>query len=375
MYCADCESIDDYFFEDTYFWVFVPTVESFGKIASLCGSLGLEAKQETSHCISCHIKKPKISHFLTSIMGALEMAELAGAKVTTTEQPQPPNLEQMARMTTLDVLVNRYKAKWLIDSVDKERYETWYQPIVCAQSSAEQPTIFAHEGLFRIRDETGSIVPPQLAFQLAESSDLLFSLDLVARRSAVENAAKSKLPGKLFINFNPSSIYDPAYCLRATAAAIHTLGMKPEDIVFEVTETHKASDLNHLKGILAFYRSAGFQVALDDIGSGWSGLNLLQRLRPDYVKIDMDLVRDIHRDDFKQNIVNSLIRIAKNTAIKVIAEGVETAEEAEWLHNANADYLQGYLFGKPQPVKQDLSKAAADNIEQSLQPLAKAAQR
>ncbi len=369
MYCADCESIDDYFFKVTHFWIFVPTVETFGKLAGLCGSLELKANQESSHCISCAVEQSQIQKFLTSVNGALESKELENTKVTTTESYQIPHLAEMGRMATMAVLINRFQARWLIESAEKERYESWYQPII----NAKTKRLYAHEGLFRIKDELDNIVPPALAFKLAEASDLLFSLDLVARRSAVECAAKARLEGKLFINFNPSSIYDPSYCLRATASSIYEIGLRPEDVVFEVTETHRATDLNQLKGILCFYRSAGFKVALDDIGSGWSGLNLLQSLRPDYVKIDMELVRNVHNDEYKQNIVTNLIRIAKTNGIEVIAEGIETEEEAQWLTDANADYLQGYLYGKPEPAKIDMSYEEKEKIEASLKPLDNAA--
>ena len=373
MYCADCESVDDYFFDQTCFWIFVPTAETFGKLIALCGSAGYSAKQETTHCISVIVDSNSISRFLISINGALESVELEGTKVTTTATPQQPELKDIGRMTTFNVLINRHQAKWLIASIENQRFESWYQPIVHAKTSLETPTHFAHEALFRIRDESNTIVPPSLAFKLAENSDLLFSMDLIARRAAVECAAKGKLTGKLFINFNPSSIYDPAYCLRATAASINEIGLQPQDVVFEVTETHKASDINHLKGILAFYRSVGFQVALDDIGSGWSGLNLLQVLRPDYVKIDMELVRGLHNDTYKQNIVSSLIRIARKNGIEVIAEGVEEEAEAKWLIAAKVDYLQGYLFGKPAPLTQNVNDQQKLNIESSLHPLAEAA--
>ncbi|WP_214001039.1 EAL domain-containing protein [Arsukibacterium sp.] len=376
MYCADCESVDDYFFEQvTFFWVFVPTTETFGKLAKFYGSQHFEAKQESTHCISAKIPSATIESFLTSLNGVLEQAELAGTKVTTTATMQQPDIEATARITTFDVLINRYKAKWLINSIEQERYETWFQPIVHAPTAQQTPVIYSHEGLFRIRDDNNAIVPPQLAFMLAEQSDLLFSLDLVARRSAVQHFAAAKLKGKLFINFDPSSIYDPSYCLRSTAASIYELGLKPADIVFEVTETNKASDLNHLKGILAFYRNAGFQVAMDDIGSGWSGLNLLQRIRPDYVKIDMELVRDIHVDRFKQNIVSSLINIAKTNGITTIAEGIEVTAEAQWLIDNKVDLLQGYLFGKPALYQQQVSQQQLKNIQASVAPLKVAANR
>lgn len=371
MYCADCESIDDYFFEVTHFWLFVPTVESFGKVAGLCGTMQLSAQQESTHCISCIVSQDQISNFLTSLNGVLESKELENTKVTTNASGSPLSIDEIGRMTTLAVLINRFQAKWLIESVEQERYESWYQPIVRACDKS----VYAHEALFRMRDDLNAIVPPALAFRLAEKSDLLFSLDLVARRSAVECAAKAKLDSKLFINFNPSSIYDPSYCLRATAASIHEIGLKPEDVVFEVTETHRASDINHLKGILGFYRNAGFKVALDDIGSGWSGLNLLQSLRPDYVKIDMELVRNVHIDSYKQNIVMNLIRIAKANNTQVIAEGIEVEEEAAWLTEADADFLQGYLFGKPSPAVNRCSSEEEKAVESSLKPLDEMAKR
>lgn len=376
MYCADCESVDDYFFEqETYFWIFVPTTETFAKLARYVGSQNFLAQQVSSHCISVHVKTSLVSQFLTGVNGALEQAELAGTKLTTMATNALPDIDAMARMTTLNVLINRFKAKWLISSIEHENYETWFQPIIYAQSALDIPKVYSYEGLFRMRDDTNSIVPPQLAFMLAEQADLLFSLDLVARRSAVEHFAAAKLRGKLFINFNPSSIYDPSYCLRSTAAAIYELGLTPADIVFEVTETHQSSDLNHLKGILAFYRNAGFKVAMDDIGSGWSGLNLLQKIRPDYVKIDMELVRDIHHDVFKQNIVSSLVNIAKKSGITTVAEGIETEEEAKWLIDNNVDLLQGYLFGRPKFYNQKVSQEALNEIKNSVSPLKTAAKK
>jgi len=218
MYCADCESVDDYFFHGTtHFWIFVPTVETFVKFAGFFGSGNIPARQENSHCIVASVASELVKSTLTSINGLLEGAELAGTKVTTMPDTSFPSLDAMARMTTFDILIHRYEAKWLIESIENERYETWFQPIVDARQSLHSPTVFAHEGLFRVRDANNIIVPPHLAFLLAEKADLLFSLDLVARRSAVQHAAAARLNGKLFINFNPSSIYDPSYCLRSTA--------------------------------------------------------------------------------------------------------------------------------------------------------------
>ncbi|XOV79915.1 MAG: EAL domain-containing protein [Aestuariibacter sp.] len=348
MWCADCETIEHYFYDSTTFYFFVPTEESFGKLASLCGSLGFDAKQIHSHCIQVTLAKSEIDTLLLGFFGELNGQERKNTKVTTTPAGTEFGLEAAGRMIDAESFVNRYKSTWIVESVEQGNYESWFQPIIHTQdwpSGARSP--YGHEALFRMRDNNGTIIPPGHVFGIAAKSDLLFALDLTARRSAIEHAAKAKLRSKVFVNFDPSSIYDPSYCLRTTAAAIDEAGINVSDVVFEVTETNKAKDLAHLKGILAFYRSAGFKVALDDIGAGWSGLTMLNELSPDYVKIDMALVRDIHLKPKQQTIVRHLVEIAKENGIKIIAEGIEVKEEAQCLSEFQVDFMQGYLFGKP----------------------------
>lgn len=290
------------------------------------------------------------------IFAELHGPERFNTKVTTTDGSTELDLEAVGRLISADVFINRYKSLWIVESVREHNYETWFQPIVDIRDSAKHPKqIFAHEALFRIRDKTGDIIPPSYVFGVAGHSDLLFSLDLTARRSAIEHAAVAKMGTKIFVNFDPASIYDPAYCLRSTAAAIEAAGLKNSDVVFEVTETHKAKSVSHLKGILSFYRNAGVEVALDDVGAGWSGLNLLNSLMPDYMKFDMELIRNIDVSSSQQKLVKHLVASAKENGIKVIAEGIETQAEAACLQELAADFLQGYYFGKRE-LKQKLTR-------------------
>lgn len=357
MRCQECEHVDDIIFDETRFWFYLPTAETYARVASILGRRDLASDSHGEHCLEATVPREKIDGLMTAIFGELNKKELKEARVLTTAGADPTPLD-MGRIMSADVFVNRVKGQWLVESIEHERFDTWYQPIVHANAKAGDAP-FAIEGLFRIRDGEGNNISPGYVFQLAEHAGLLFSLDIVARSSAVTRAAKSGYRGQIFVNFNPSSIYDPAYCLRTTASAVAELGLKPADITFELTETHRIQDKDHLKGILAFYRQAGFKVALDDIGSGWSGLNLLHEMRPDFVKIDMDLVRNIDRDPLKQSIVGHLISISREHNISVIAEGVETEAEAALLREAGADYLQGYLFAKPSPIEEILGKAAA----------------
>ena len=355
MWCADCEDIKTYLYPRTRFFFFLPTLESVSKLTKLCESLSLEVMQHHSHSISVEQSESMVESFLVAIFGELQGPERFNTKVTTTRGARTLDFDAISKIISLDVFINRYKSLWIIDSVAANNYETWFQPIVSANysmdqtnNSPESASIFAHEALFRIRDQTNEIIPPSYVFSIAAKSDLLFSLDLTARRSAIEHAAVANLNSKVFVNFDPSSIYDPSYCLRSTASAIAEAGLRCSDVVFEVTETHRVHNVQQLKGILAFYRESGFQIALDDVGAGWSGLNLLKDLMPDYIKIDMELIRDIDIAVAQQKIVRHLIASAKDNGIKVIAEGIETQAEAECLRELQADYLQGFYFGRPE---------------------------
>ncbi len=354
MRCEDCERMDDIIFDETRIWFFVSMGESLNKLTGLCERQEIPIDRLNDQSISIRMTGQNCHSFAVALFGSMPHQELKSIRILTTDGREPSALD-LGRVVNGDVFVNRIKGKWIIDRVHDGKVETWYQPIYAVDNTQ---TPYGMEALLRMRDQEDAIIPPGYVFQVAKDADALFSVDLIARASAIETAAHAGYRGKIFVNFNPSSIYDPAYCLRTTAAVIERLGLKPSNIVFEITETERIIDIDHLKGILAFYRRAGYLCALDDIGSGYSGLNLLHTFRPDFVKLDMDLIRDIDKDPFKQSIVNNLINIAKDQKIEVIAEGIETREEAAFVRESGTDYVQGFLFAKPAPVKEHSLKAA-----------------
>ncbi|MDX2096743.1 MAG: EAL domain-containing protein, partial [Leptolyngbyaceae cyanobacterium bins.59] len=136
--------------------------------------------------------------------------------------------------------------------------------------------------------------------------------------------------------------------------AIDEANIPHENIVFEVIESDKPQDLDHLKSILKFYQEAGFLVALDDFGAGYSNLNLIYELRPNFIKLDMQLLRNVHQDSYKALITEKILEITQSLNIQTIAEGIETVEELDWVQQHGATFVQGYLIGKPAetPVKQ-----------------------
>ena len=219
----------------------------------------------------------------------------------------------------------------------------------------ESGTIFAHEALLRAQADDGSIIAGGQIIEAGRRMGALHVLDQHGRRSAIEGAHALGMKSLLFINFFPTVVYDPVHCLRTTREAMRETGLQPDQIVFEVVESEDIADRGHLLNILTRYRAEGFRVALDDLGSGYASLNLLADLRPDFVKLDMELVRGAASDPLRRGLVQAIVRAARDEGIRVIAEGVETLEVAELLAEIGVSLLQGYYFGRPSPRLGDVS--------------------
>ena len=139
-------------------------------------------------------------------------------------------------------------------------------------------------------------------------------------------------------------------CAASDLEAVDKAGLPHEQIVFEVTENECIEDLEALKSTLRAYRDHGFGIALDDLGSGYSSLNLLADLRPDYVKLDRDLMRSVPDDPYRALIAQKLLETATALGIRTIAEGVENPAQCAWLQSHSGDYAQGFHFARPSGV-------------------------
>ncbi len=213
-----------------------------------------------------------------------------------------------------------------------------YQPIVDYRARA----VFAHEALVRgINGESAASV-------LARVNDKnRYTFDQSCRVNAVKGAAQLGIKELLSINFLPNAVYEPAACIRSTFEAAQKYNFPKERIIFEVVEGENVSDRPHLINIFEDYKRFGFTTAIDDFGAGYAGLNLLADFQPDIVKIDMDLVRNINDSKPKQAIVEGIVHICRQLNIKVLAEGIETKAERDFLVGSGITLLQGYLFCKP----------------------------
>lgn len=217
-----------------------------------------------------------------------------------------------------------------------------FQPIIDAKTK----TVFAYEALVRGTDGAGA---GEVLSQIDETNRYVF--DQTCRVTAIKLASDLGLDCILSINFLPNAVYRPETCIRATLEAADEFGFPADKIMFEVTESEPIKDPGHLLNIFNEYNDRGFITAIDDFGSGYAGLNLLSKFKPQILKIDMELCQGISEDMVKKTITKGAVETCHALDIKVIAEGVETKADLDTLLGMGIDYFQGYIFGKPEIEK------------------------
>ncbi len=210
-----------------------------------------------------------------------------------------------------------------------------FQPIVDVASR----DVFAYEALVRGPDGASA------ASILAQVDDRnLYTFDQACRVRALELAHALGCDRRLSINFLPNAVYAPEACIQATLATAERLGWPVSQLMFEIIETEAVRDRLHLQNIVEAYNAMGFTTALDDFGAGYANLDLLVDLRPDVIKIDRELVRDIPNAPRRKALVEGLIDLAAKLEIRLIAEGVETAGEAGMALRSWHRVAAGVLF-------------------------------
>ena len=213
-----------------------------------------------------------------------------------------------------------------------------FQPIVAFR----EKEIWGYETLVRgVNDESAAFILDQI------DESRIHSFDQIIRSKAIRLAHSLQFDQILSINFLPNAVYNPENCIRSTLAVCDELGFEKKRVMFEVTESEKINDHNHLRSIFNEYKKHEFLTAIDDFGAGYSGLNLLAEWQPDIIKLDMKLIRDIHSNKTKQLIVKSIIDICNDLNIRIISEGIETLEELSVMVDFGVDLFQGYYFAKP----------------------------
>ena len=229
--------------------------------------------------------------------------------------------------------------------VKDAQVRTVFQPVVDLQTR----DILGYEALSRGPADT-SLEPPQALFRASADAGISADLDRtcrVAALSALRNLAK---PGKVFLNSLPDALADDDPQQDEILETLQEVALAPGDLVLEFSEREAQPDPEAFAARLTKLKKRGFGIALDDIGTGYASQPVIDEVRPDYLKLDVSLVRGIEENLIKQELISSLIRISARIGSSVIAEGVETPLEAKTLIDAGAQFGQGYLFAAPAPA-------------------------
>jgi EAL domain-containing protein (putative c-di-GMP-specific phosphodiesterase class I) len=245
-----------------------------------------------------------------------------------------------------EAISRRRRHKLFQDLILAEDIAILYEPIV----NLTTREILGHEALVRGPHKSEFHSPDHL-FQLAEETGLVFELDCLCRRTALRGARGLEAGRKLFLNCLPTAIHDPAFRGEVLQKTLQDLRLRPEDLVFEISERESIDNFSIFREISDHYKSLGFQIALDDTGVAYGSLEAVMELAPDFIKVDLSLVRGIDTDPPRQELLRALHAVAGKLGGQIIAEGIETTEELETLQGLGVPYGQGYLFGRAAPLR------------------------
>ncbi len=251
-------------------------------------------------------------------------------------------------MQLLNLNENEQKTFKIKEIVDEKSLVAYFQPIV----SVGRKMICGFEGLVRgINTLTNELISPIDLFKAAQDEGLVIELDRACRDIVIKSFANLYSENSnmlLFLNID-ASIIDFVGGSNYLIDQVYRYGMRPENIVIEIKETI-VQDPTALKKFINRYRKLGFLIALDDVGSGFSNLDRIPLAKPDIIKIDLSLVRNIHNNYYKQEVFKSLVSLANRIGALIIAEGVEIEQEAVETLKIGGHMIQGYYFSKPQEV-------------------------
>jgi len=236
----------------------------------------------------------------------------------------------------------------LIKILNGKQLTPHFQPIV----SLAQKKITGYEALIRGPSDSPLHSPFNL-FDTAERFDLSTRLEYICREVTIRRYASLSIKEKLFINVSPSVLLQPDFKKGETLKLLEQFGIDPRCVAIELTEHQPTDDFQLMREAVSHYRKMGFEIAIDDLGAGYSGLRLWSELQPEYVKIDMHFIQGIHNDPVKLNFVRSIQNIASSLNCNVIAEGIETEDEFKAVEQLGITHAQGYYFARPTAIPLD----------------------
>lgn len=206
-----------------------PLGHTLAKLRQALADAGIHCDEPENGILAIDVESCGPARLARELDGRLTAAEEAGTRCLHLESPGAIAISDLGRMQTLGTLLARARGRWLLEMLEHRRVETYFQPIICT----ERPDhVLGYECLTRGVTEDQRLVMPGEMFEVARNAGLLFQLDRALRLRHIHTAVKYGVTAKVFINFNPTAIYDPASCLKSTVQAIKDSQLRPDQFVF-----------------------------------------------------------------------------------------------------------------------------------------------
>ncbi len=231
------------------------------------------------------------------------------------------------------------------NAIDLGQFELWYQPMVELRTGR----IGGFEALIRWRHPERGLIPPGRFIPAAERSGLIVPMTRWAFRRACEDLLRFGEELSMSVNFSIRDFATPDF-LQEVDLALGEIGVRPDHVKFEITESLLMDSPDTAKRLLGDLRQRGAKVAIDDFGTGYSSLRYLSSLPIDSLKIDQSFVRGMFIDDSNRSLVHSIVNLARDLGMSTTAEGIEEVVQASALRELGVELGQGFLFSRPQPA-------------------------
>lgn len=254
-------------------------------------------------------------------------------------------------------------ARWQVlkTIIEQKKIRSFYQPIISLKSG----NIVGFEALSR-GPQGSCLESPLSLFKAAHHYNFLYETEIICHEKAITSSITHIKEHYLFLNISPQIIYSYERHLAFIRQLLDRHNIDSRNIVLELTERDSIDNYEKFKEALHHYRSAGFLIAVDDAGAGYSSLQAIAEIKPEFVKIDMSLIRDIDKNPTKKALLETFVNFCYKIGAKIICEGIETEEELKTLSAIGCDYGQGYLIGKPAPhIKQEIAPEINKNIKEN----------
>ena len=237
-------------------------------------------------------------------------------------------------------LRTRLQSRQLLQVILSGQIQVRYEAIVDLNNAQ----VLGYEALSRGPEDTDLSRPIEL-FRRAEDLGLLYELDCLCRRVALEGAHRLPKDTTIFLNCLPTAIGDPTLRHDGLRKTLENFDLKPSNLVLEISESESIENFGAFREVADSCRELGIRIAMDDAGTGYASLEAIMKLEPDFIKTDMLLVRGIDSDPSRQEIVRAMEAVARGIGAQVVAEGIETEPELSTLRDIGIQYGQGFYFG------------------------------